>query len=391
RAMLRFVARHGDGLDAVLLARAAVGAGEAAFAPAAGFSGATARALALVECALASLPPRWEALLDVVADPRARARVENVSAAVAENGGLSATALFEAVVGARVAPGDVDLVLAAHPAPVAALTTVARVDPLPHVDLWTPPARFTSEVRLRDPVDALDAVLARFTGAPEPDAGLGEDDLGALFRAMNHLLAAIGGALVEIASAGVALAPHVPAPAIVGVLAPSEGALRRAARRVYAAGETLEGLVGTEEFERVRALSGEAVAVRATVDVARTTALASLATLLLDTEAAPPELPELYARAEAEAVAGRVAAARGLLDAAVVSSPPELEGRVMLGAAGLLARLGVEDGRLAEAADHLGDGLLGAAARSLAAGAALAREEAAAAEAHAEVGGRVGR
>ncbi len=390
RAMLRFVARHGDGLDAVLVARAAA-AGEPMFAPAAGFAGATARALALVEIVLASLPPRWPALLDVVADPRARARVENVYVTVAESGALAATALFEAVLGARVAPVDVELALTAHPAAVAALSTAARLDPLPLVDLWSPPERPAGDGALA----SIDAVLARFT-APEsgddPADGLGSPELGVLFASMNGLLGAVSGALVEVAAAGVAVAPHVPVSAIVGVLGPTEAALRRAARRLYLSGQALEGLVGTDEVEQVRAISAEALAVRSTVELVRQGAIATLAGLLIDTEPAPPELPELYARAEAEALAGRTATARGLLDAAIVSAPPELEGRVLFASGGLLVRVGLpENGQLAEAGARLGDGVLAVGARSLAAGLALSREAWAVAEVEGVEGGRIAR
>ena len=388
RAMLRFVARHGDGLDAVLIARASA-AGEPMFPAAAGFAGATARALALVEVALVSLPPAWERLLDVVADPRPRGRVENVAAEVAENGGLSCTALFEAVLGARVLPVEVDPVLAAHPGAVAALVAAARVDPLPLVDLWTLPERPPADPALA----ALDAVMARFTGGEDPtDQGLGGAELGPLFDTMNQLLGAIGGALVEVTAAGVAVAPHVPVPSVVGVLAPTETALRRAARRLYAAGQSLETLVGTEAFEEVRSISAEALAVRQTVEVVRQSALATLAGLLVESEHAPPDVPELIARAEADALAGRSASARGLLDAAIVSAPPEQEGRVLLASGALRARMGLDDaGQLAEAGERLGGGVLAAGARSLAAGLALSRGGFGAAEVHGAEGGRIGR
>ncbi|MDP2316335.1 MAG: hypothetical protein Q8P41_25780 [Pseudomonadota bacterium] len=389
RAMLRFVALHGDGLDAVLLARAATGAGEPVFPPAAGFAGATARALALLEVTLASLPPGWAALLDVLADPRARARVEQVAVTVAEAGGLSATALFEAVLGANVTPGEVDLVLGGHPAALLALTTAARLDPLPLVDLWARPVR---PPRADPAADALDAVLARFTGAAAPDGpGIAAGDLSALFESMNLLLGAIGGALVEVAAAGVAVAPHAEIPAVAGILGEAERVLRRAARRLYKAGEALQRLVGTEDEEQVRAISAETLAVRSTADLARQSAVASLAALLLDTEPSPPELPDLYVRAEAEAAVGRGPSARGFLEAAIVSAPPELEGRVLLAAGGLLLKLGYPDsGQLAESAERLGDGVLGAGARSLSAGLSLARESWGAAEVDARAGLRIG-
>ncbi|MDP2309658.1 MAG: hypothetical protein Q8P18_26800 [Pseudomonadota bacterium] len=393
RAMLRFVARHGDGLDAVLLARAAVGSGEPVFPPAAGFSGATARSLALVEVALASLPPGWGAVLDVAVDPRARARVENVAVVVAETGGLSATALFDAIGGQPIEPAEVDLVLGGHPAALAALAAAARPAPLPLVDLWARPVGRAATSPRRDlEADALDAVLARFTGAPDADGpGITASDVGALFESMNLLLGAIGAVLVEVAAAGVAVAPYVDARRIAGVLAETERVLRRAARRLYTGGEALEALLGSEDEERVHGLSVETLGVRSTADLARQTALATLASFLLDTAPLPPELPELYVRAESEAAAGRAASARGLLDAAIVSAPPELEGRMLLAGGGLLLRLGFpETGQLAEAAEALGTGVLAAGARSLAAGLALARGHWAAAEADAGAGLRLG-
>jgi hypothetical protein len=394
RAMLRFVARYGDGLDAVLLAKAAIGSGEAVFPAAGGYSGATARALALVEVALASLPLGWATVLEVVADPRPRARVENVAVAVADAGALSATALFDAVVGAHVEPADVTLTLDAHPAALAALGAAARLDPLPLVDIWTPPADLATRAAPapHDPIAALDAVLTHFTGGPAPAGpGLAPEDVTALFDSMNLLLGAIGATLVEVAAAGVAVAPHADLPTIAGVLYEAERALRRAARRVYSAGETLEGLLGSDDVDRVRALSAETLGVRSTTELARQSAVATLATLLLDAEHAPPPLPELFVRAEAEAAAGRTLAARDLLDAAVVSAPPEQEGRVLLAAGGLRLRLGLHDAdQLAEAAERLGTGLLAAGARSLSAGLSLARERWDAAEVDAVAGLQLG-
>lgn len=397
RAMLRFVALHGDGLDAVLLARAAVGSGEPVFAPAGGFAGATARSLALVEVALASLPPGWDAVLDVAVDPRARARVENVATVVSEAGGLSATALFEAVAGQPVEAADVDLVLGGHPAALAALAAAARPDPLPLVDLWARPSGRAGDTvagpaRADPQADALDAVLARFTGAADAEGpGITHADVAALFESMNHLLGAIGAVLVEVASAGVAVAPYVDPRRVAGVLGETERVLRRAARRLYSAGEALEARIGTDDEERVRALSIDTLGVRSTADLARQSALATLGGWLLDSEPLPPELPELYARAEAEAAAGRAASARALLDAAIVSAPPELEGRMLLAGGTLLLRLGFpEAGQLAEAAERLGTGVLAAGARALAAGLALAREHWSAAEADAQAGLRLG-
>jgi hypothetical protein len=387
RSMLRFIARHGDGLDAVMLARAAASAGEAAFPTAGGFAGATARSLAMAETALVLLPSGWPVVLEVRAEPRARPRVENAARAVAEGGGLSAKALFEAVLGARIVASDVTLGLSAHPAAIEALTLAARLDPLPLIDVWE-----RSERPATDDPGGLDAVFAHFLGEDSRGAGVQAEDLSSLFEAMNQLLGAIGGALVEIASAGVAIAPHVPAPDIVGVLEPTEAALRRAARRLYATGEQLEKTLGTEEYEHVRTLSLEAISVRSTVDVARQGAVASLASLLFDTPPTPPELPELYRRAEREAQAGRSSSAAQLLDAAVLSAPPEIEGRIRLGAAGLRLALGLpEEGQLAEAAGALGAGPIGAAARSLAAGFALARGSWAEAEAHGAAGAAIGR
>lgn len=395
RAMLRFVAHHGDGLDAVLLARAAIGSGQPVFPAAAGFSGATARALALVEVALACLPAGWSAVLDVAVDPRIRPRVESVASGVAEVGGLSAVALFDAASGRRSVPVEVELVLGGHPAALAALAAVARLDPLPLVDLWS---RAAAHGRTDPEADALDAVLARFTGGDpdtdlEPPVGNGITgvEVAALFESMNLLLGAIGAALVEVAAAGVAVASYVEPRRVAGVLLETEQVLRRAARRLYTAGEALEGLVGTDAEEQVRGLSIDTLGVRATTDMARQSALATLAAFLLDTEPQPPDIPALYARAEAEAAAGRAASARALLDAAIVSAPPELEGRLLLAGGGLLLRLGFpERGQLAEAAERLGTDVLGAGARTLAAGLALAREEWGAAEAHANAGLRLG-
>jgi hypothetical protein len=190
----------------------------------------------------------------------------------------------------------------------------------------------------------------------------------------------------------VALAPYAPLPEIAGVLGPTEDAIRRAARRLYAAGTRLEGIVGTEDPDAVRAIVLEAQAVRATVELARQGAVATLATRLLDHEPAPAELPERYERAEAAATAGRTEVARRELDAAVAASPPELEGRLLLAAGALLARVGLaEDGRLGEAAERLGEGVFAVGARSLAAGLALSRGAWAAAETHGREQGRIAR
>jgi hypothetical protein len=388
RAMLRFVAAQGDGLDAVLLARAATGAGEAAFAPAAGYAGATARAIALVEVTLACLPPDWAQLLEIVGDGRARARVESVAGAVATAGALSAAALFAEVVGARVAPAPIELRLGCHPAACAALTAAARLDPLPGVDLWTPPERAAPV----DPaVAAFDAVLARFTGAAAaPGPGLVEADLLALFDSLNTLLGAIGGVLVEVASAGVALAPFVPLPTIAGVLVETDAILRRAAGRLVEAGEALDTCLGTDDVDRVTMISAEALAVRGTAELTRAGALATLGAELLRHDPAPPELPELLERADADITAGRSASARLLLEAAVVSAPPELEGRVALAAGGALLRMGLDEhGHFAAAAAALGDGALAVGAHALAAGHALARERWETAAAHGAAGLRI--
>lgn len=389
RVMLRFAARHADGLDAAVLTRAAVAEGEGVFPACAGYAGATARALALVEVALASMPPRWASALDIVADPRPRARVEAVAGTVAERGGLAGVALVEAVAGQKVAPEDVEPVLVAHPAAFEALTTVARVAPLPLVDRWTPPERPAPPPP--DSAAAIDAVLARFTGGEDaPPDGLTPADLGALFDAMNALLGAVGGTLVELGAAGVALAPHAPLPAIVGALGPPDAALRRAARRLFLAGQEVERLLGTREEARVVEISIEAMVVRATIETVRQGALATLATLLFDHDPSPPELPDLLVRAEVEARAGRTRAAAALLDAAIVASPPELEGRVLLFSAGLLARMGLpRDGVLPEAAARLGGGVLAVGAHSLAAGLALSRGDWAAAEHAAQAGAEI--
>lgn len=384
RAMLRFLARYGEGLDAAVVGRAAVGAGEAVFAPAAGYSGATARALALVEIALSRSPSGWSAVLDIVADPRARARAEGAAQQLAQSGSLSAVALFSAVLGAQVSEAEIEPVLDAHPAAIAALELAARVGPFPIVDTWSP--RRPPE---REPgLAGFDAILARFTGAPPP---LGEhltgEDLGALFESMNQLLGAIGAALVESASAAVAASPYVQAPYLVGALTPAEAGLRRAARQVYAAGEATEALLGSTEHDAVRTHSIEAAGARGLAELARRGAFATIASFLLPSAPEPFELPAVYLSAEAEALAGRTGRARDLLDAALLSAPPEMEGQLALAAGGLLLRMGwSEDGRFAEAASLLGREPLAAAAHSLAAGLALARGAWDAAEMHGRAG-----
>ncbi len=399
RTILAFVARHGDGLDAVVLARAATGAGEAAFAAPGGYAGAVARALSLCEAVVACLPPDWTRLLEIVADGRARARVENIAENVASEGALSATALFGEVLGARVGPAPVTLVLTCHPAAAAALEGAARIAPLPLIDLYTPepgPRAAPSD----DRAAAIDAVLARFTGAPAPTVGLSLEDLNPLFSSMNLLLAAIGGVLAECAAAGVALAPFVPAPEIAGVLAEMEQVIRRGARRLVAAGEALDALVGTEDSAGVRALAGEALAVRATTELARQGCLASLGSRLLTHAAAPADLPDLLIRGEEAWVAGRTDAALDLFQAAIRSAPPELEARIGLAVAGARARMRIDlrgsasvpssPAGFGEPAFALGESALAAGAHALAAGQALAHARWEDAHAHAAAGLRIG-
>ncbi|MFZ5477508.1 MAG: hypothetical protein ACOZNI_12100, partial [Myxococcota bacterium] len=258
RAGLRFLAAHGDGAAAVSVARAATVAGEAAFPVAAGFSGATARAAALLEAALALSPPRWERILEVALDPRARAKAEHAAAELAATGRLSAPALFRHAGGRDGEPRDVELVMDAHPAARAAIDRACRPDPLPLFDLWETPGEPAAP---EDDVAAIDAVLDAFTDH-DPHPGIDPEKLRPLLEAMSQMVGSLGGMQVETVAAALAVAPFAPPGALLGLLRDVDQELRRIARRLVRAGEETERLLGSHEHERVRACSIEAVAVR---------------------------------------------------------------------------------------------------------------------------------
>lgn len=365
RALLRFVAAHGDDGGAVLAARAATVAGEAAFPVAAGFAGATARAAALAEATTAQLDPAWVRVLEVALDFRARPLAEHAAAALAQEGTLAAPLLVARVIEREIAGVEVELDGGGHPAAVAALERAARVEPLPLVDLWEPPARPSAEDAA---LAAVDAILAAFTGEPdEAPTGLAPADIQALYRAGNLLVGALGAMQVEAAAAALATLPHAEPARVLGVLEEVDSQLRRAARRLVRAADELQGLLGTDEHDRVRAISAEALAVRGVAELLRHGTLGTLGRMLHAGAGAAAELP--LAGVEERVAAGRTAEAREAL-AALRAGPREA-----LHAGALLLRMGFPE----DAEAHLDraaelKGPLGLAALSLRAGLLLARE-----------------
>jgi hypothetical protein len=357
RAGLRFVAAHGDGAPAVTLARAATVAGEAAFPTAAGFSGATARAAAMMEATLALLPRRWERVLEVALDPRARARAEHAAAALATTGRLSAPALFVHAGGRDVEPVDAEITLDAHPAALAALERACVPAPLPLVDVWEAPEPAPVA---DDEVDAIDALLARFTEGGPAEPGIDPEAMRPLLDAMSEMVGALGGMQVEAVAAALAVRRYVPPGPLLGLLGFVDGELRRIARRLVRVGEATEALLGTNDHAAVRACSLEATAVRSSAELLRAGALGAMARMLYAGEPVAADPPS---RAESLMLRGRTAEARALLLA-------EGEGLV---AGAMLVRMGFgEDAAPFLATDELGDA--GLAARSMEAGLHLSRE-----------------
>lgn len=364
RTLLRFLARHADLDAAALLARAAARGGEAVFPVAAGFSGATARAAALAEATLALLPAAWGPVLEVALDPRGRPRAERAASELVGRGILSSPLVFLTAIGEDVAAVETELSLDAHPGAVAALEACARTDALPLFDLWEPSAE---RAPVDAEVDAIDAVLARFTGgAPAPRAGISAADIARLAEPINHLVGGFGAIHVEMAAAATSAAPFASHGSLAGVLAVVDAQLRRGARRLISALGELESLVGGDGFDRVRAISAEALAVRAAAELLRRGALGGMARLLLDAPARAPSFP--LAGAEEALARGKTMGVR----AAAAGAGRSLRARFHAGS--LLLRAGFPD----EAAPHFAaaarlPGPLGLGACSIGAGLHLSR------------------
>lgn len=278
RAMNTFLAEHAPHPDGRALARLAAALGvhddESLVL-------ATARELAVVERVLAPLGVGWHAVVDVAADQRARARVEQAAAALAPEGRLGAPDLLGAVLGDAappVAPTDDRL---PHPAALEALRRAAHLAVVPSIEGWRAP----EPPEPSDPtLDFVDAVLAGPGGAE----GSGElPGVSALYDRMNLLLAAVGVVQVEGASAALAAWPWLPDGVAEGVAAELDEGLRGAARRLVEVGGRIETAAVAGEAAKVEALSAAAAAIAPLVSLLRDRAVNQLGGLVLADDAPP--------------------------------------------------------------------------------------------------------
>lgn len=228
RAMVRLLPES----DARSLAELALASFAATLVPRHGLAGATAHVAALAEAALDACGGEatpWARAFDVAVDTRARPLAEQAAGVRMQEGDLAAPRLFEQAWG-RVEP-TMPFVAADTPAAHAcaeALAMAAGVQPFAELDSHAPGTPNTDEA------DAIDALLAKLTGAveePEPT--------GALREALDGLLSEVGRAQVELTAAGLAAANWVDAGPIAGTLEQAHLTLREAARRIVLAGDAL--------------------------------------------------------------------------------------------------------------------------------------------------------
>lgn len=301
RLMLRFLATHADLEPARTVAASAAELG----VPEGSLATAIAQELAMVEAVLTQLAPAWDVVIDIAVDERARARCEQAAANRARAGVLNAPDLLASVTESTPVATASEWVEVAHPAVVAALHRAARISVMPALELWSPP--------ISRPVDddllAFDEMVAAAIGGPAPARGVAVEraHVSALFSSMNAVLGALGAVQVEAAAAAVALSPHVPVDVLSATLLPLDGILRQSARRLVASGRAIEALIGTDSAAEVRALSGEAAAVRGLAEFGRQGAFLALAGHV--SVADSPVAGAVSARADALLELGRARAA----------------------------------------------------------------------------------
>ncbi len=271
RAMVRFLSVHAESAVARGLASEAADLG----VPEGSLATAIAAELAIVEALVDHSGAGWMVVVDVAVDQRLRARAEQAAANRAQAGILNAPDLLAAMTDTAIASVALDWQEDAHPAMVAALERAARVGVLPALELWSPPAVLAIDEDLL----AFDQMFALASGAPPPvtHGRIERGHVVALFASMNAVLGGFGAIQVEAAAAAAALAPHVDSGRLSATLLPLDGYLRQAARRLVTAGRAIESHIGTELRSEVRALSGEAAAVRGLAEFARRGAFMALA------------------------------------------------------------------------------------------------------------------
>ncbi len=280
RAMVRFLAEHAPHAEgralAALAADLGVHEGESLVL-------AVARELAIDEREQAPLGVGWHAVVDVAGDQRARARVEQAAAALAPSGRLGAPDLLATVLGEAVPPVSPVDVPAPHGAALHAVRRASRLGPVPSIEGWRAP------VPAVDPDPAL-AFIDGILAAGAPDSGTAElPGLSALYDRMNVLLAAVGVAQVEGASAALAAWPWMPDGLAEGVVAELDEGLRSAARRLVEVGGRIEAAAARGDVAEVEELAAAAAGIAPLVALLRDQAVGRVAGLLLPEAAAPAD------------------------------------------------------------------------------------------------------
>lgn len=261
-SIARFLSRAAEARRARDMARLIGGAVAALAPPAGGAAGGVARLAALSVCAEAmegggpttdracAVALRRDAWRAAVAAARQTARSGDLAAPsiLAKALNEEVPAASKAADGSPAAPDPLRKV----PSPLARraidhLLPIGPVPPIPEPDLAPPPPIETGDED--EAIAAADAVLARFTGAPDPSDApsppfLTRTHLAPVLKAFEALLGSIGRAQVECAAGGIAVRGVRPDAPVHAVLAQADRALRALARAAFAAGDDLRRLEG---------------------------------------------------------------------------------------------------------------------------------------------------
>ncbi len=240
---------------------------------------ALAQDLAILEAALARLGPEWHGVVEAAADLRARPRAD-AAAADLPAGHLCTVALLAAALGSSAPPASDEDAEIAHPAALAGVEGAARLAPLPRLELWRRPAVLGDPAEPEDfAVAALDALLSAETGGAER----APPDVAALYDQLTASLTAFGAIHVEVAAAAIASWPWLSDGVAEAAAARVDERLRELARRLVAAGRSIEAAVAAGDLGGIERASAEASGIAAAAEFVRSAALIALAGPLLDT------------------------------------------------------------------------------------------------------------